>query len=377
MNEKKKEVYSWGNAEISISSEGLPKKVYMELSSRCNFSCPGCFRNSFDDEGQDLPEALFEKIVQSVKPEGIREVVLGGIGEPLLHPGFRQLVTDLTGRGAAVTLQTNGALLDDSLIDFLVDRGLERVVLSYEAGTLGHAAEAAEGKTENSAASLPGFPGEHIRKLRKARQKAKTNRPLMAVEWVLSTDSIPMLEDFAEAAIAFGVEEVLFSNLLPTSAEMNSSLLYPARSDESASSVLAPFIEKVRHRLHYSVPLFLPLTERHCRFIEHSSAVIRSDGSVVPCYRFLHDGKEIVLGKEMELHAAAFGSLLDSSLEDIWNGRDYIWFRYTVENALYPSCVDCTLRDGCEYLRDSDGNCWGGSPSCGNCLWSRSIIMCP
>jgi MoaA/NifB/PqqE/SkfB family radical SAM enzyme len=97
----------------------------------------------------------------------------------------------------------------------------------------------------------------------------------------------------------------------------------------------------------------------------------------MPCYRFLHDGQEIVQGKEMELHARSFGSLLEDSLEDIWNGRDYIWFRYTVENALYPSCVDCTLREGCEYLRDSDGNCWGSSPSCGNCLWSRKIIMCP
>jgi Fe-coproporphyrin III synthase len=375
---EKKETFTWGNAEISIEADGLPGKLYVELSSRCNFSCKGCFRESFDTEGEDMSPELFDPILETIdQKNGVKEIMLGGIGEPLLHPSFKKFVERAGSAGAKIDLQTNGSLLSREMIAFLVSQGVNKVVLSYETGALGHAADIAGLGLLSENATLPGFPAETVRFIREERKRQGVNRPTVAVQWVLSSQSAGELESFADAALESGVEEVLFSNYLPVSEGGSSELLYRFQSGEIENRILEPFLQRVRHRLHYVLPRFSLPTERSCRFMEQKSTVIRSDGEVVPCYRLMHKGCEVVRGKAMELHAYSFGSLYRQSLEEIWNSRDYIWFRFSVENGYYPSCLDCTLREGCEYLVDSDGHCWGGAPSCGNCLWSRQILLCP
>ena len=193
----------------------------------------------------------------------------------------------------------------------------------------------------------------------------------------MSTDSLAELEDFTDTAVRVGVDELIFSNLLPVSEAAEEKILYRVDSCGEHDELLHPLTEKIRHRLHYVLPKFSLKTERHCRFIEQNAAVVRSDGEVVPCYRLLHQATERVDGKEMELIPYSFGNLSSTGIEEIWNSRDYLWFRFTVQNGLYPSCLDCSLKEGCEYLRDSTAQCWGGSPSCGNCLWSRQIVLCP
>jgi len=48
---------------------------------------------------------------------------------------------------------------------------------------------------------------------------------------------------------------------------------------------------------------------------------------------------------------------------NIWNSSDYSIFRFKVRYALYPSCVDCFLRDGCSFLWDDKADCWGICPA--------------
>ena len=116
----------------------------------------------------------------------------------------------------------------------------------------------------------------------------------------------------------------------------------------------------------------------YCYFIENNAAVVRYDGAIAPCYRLLHEGgKEFIKDRCQELEAKSFGNINDEDIVSIWNKRDYLWFRFVVNNALYPSCTDCQFYEGCDYLRDTHSDCWGNSPSCGNCLWARRILICP
>jgi radical SAM protein with 4Fe4S-binding SPASM domain len=98
---------------------------------------------------------------------------------------------------------------------------------------------------------------------------------------------------------------------------------------------------------------------------------------VVPCYRFAHDGTEYVLGRMKRVRRHAFGSLAESSLQEIWESAPYLRFRRTLTENRYPSCPDCDLLEGCDMAADTTADCWSGTPSCADCLWARGFMRCP
>ena len=372
------EEFVWNRTRISYPADEYPESLYLELSSRCNFSCRGCFREGFTEESGDMEDSTLQAILsslESVESDGrVKRVFIGGIGEPLLHPRFTWFLGELSRLVPIIELQTNGSLLDGQMIDFLIDAGLEKLVLSYETGSLGHAAGGNLEKTDNS----DDFPWEMIERVREAKARAGKRRPLIAIEWVLTRESLKDLNGFGGAVVAAGVDEIIISNMLPVNSEGEKEILY--RIDgcrDGEGELLEPLFRSIRHRVHYTIPQFSLRTERYCSFVEKKSAVIRWNGDVAPCYRLLHDGTERIDGREMELISHSFGNIDRCSLYDIWNSREYIWFRISVSQSFYPSCTDCSLKSGCEYLRDSSGNCWGVAPSCGNCLWARQIVLCP
>ncbi|MFP4561729.1 MAG: SPASM domain-containing protein [Spirochaetia bacterium] len=390
-----RETFVWNKTRISYPADEYPESLYIELSSRCNFSCKGCFREGFQETFGDMDDEILKSILSFLDRDEakgrVRRVIIGGVGEPLLHPRFTWFFQQLSGLVPAIEVQTNGSFLDKGMIDFLVETGLDKLILSYETGALGHAAgsnleDAAVPAGDSETISGLGsgdFPGNAflwkvIERMKDARIRAGKRRPLIALEWVLTRESLEDLEAFGGAVVAAKAEEIIISNILPIDEEGEKEILY--RTDgcrEGKGELLETLFRSIRHRVHYTVPQFSLRTERYCSFVEKKSAVIRWDGEVAPCYRFLHDGTERVDGKDMELISHSFGNIDKQSLYDIWNSREYIWFRISVSQSLYPSCTDCTLKAGCEYLRDSSGNCWGIEPSCGNCLWSRQIILCP
>ncbi len=370
------EEFVWNKTRILHPADVYPESLYIELTSRCNFSCKGCFREGFTEDFGDMKDSTFRAILSALDGKkakrGVKRVFIGGIGEPMLHPRFSRFFRELSTRVPVIELQTNGSFLDDRRIDYLIDAGLEKLVLSYETGSLGHAA----GSSLDEVGVSGNFLWQAIDRVKKAKKKAGKRRPLIAVEWVLTRESLEDLETFAAAVVAAEVDEIIISNMLPVSAEGEKEILY--RTDGCrGGDPMEPLFRSIRHRIHYTIPQFSLKTERSCSFIESNSAVLRWDGEVAPCYRFLHNGMERIDGREMELIAHSFGNIAKSPLYEIWNSREYIWFRISVSQSLYPSCTDCSLKAGCEYLRDSSGNCWGLAPSCGNCLWARQIVVCP
>jgi len=39
--------------------------------------------------------------------------------------------------------------------------------------------------------------------------------------------------------------------------------------------------------------------------------------------------------------------------------------------------TDCKFRNHCWWTETSERDCWGASPSCADCLWSKRILLCP
>ena len=74
-------------------------RVYVEPTSRCNLTCRTCIRNAWDEPQGDMPSAIFDKLIASVKQLPFKPgIFFGGFGEPLLLPNIAEMVA--AGRGS-------------------------------------------------------------------------------------------------------------------------------------------------------------------------------------------------------------------------------------------------------------------------------------
>jgi tungsten cofactor oxidoreducase radical SAM maturase len=357
-------VYNLRDTQIILRETDNIQKAYVELSSECNFDCEMCFRQSFSSDVGSMSAELLDRVQTEIEtlPE-LKEVVLGGLGEPLLHPKIKKFIPFLKQRDIWVTITTNGALLEP-FIDFFIEQGVNRIVLSFETGDIGHSNEKEILNT--------------IKKIRERKESLQQDNPSIFIFMVVTSENIHDLSRVAGLLRGSGVREVILSNLLPATAEHGKLVLYPLPETDEVKAFKSELdLNILLDRIRCSLPHFELYTERACDFIEKHALVIRWDGEVAPCYRFLHSRNEIVLDKTKVVKTCSFGNIQEKSLLEIWNGRKFAWFRFTVHNSLYPSCIDCSFRDGCNFIESTETDCWGNENSCADCLWARGIVKCP
>ncbi|MBP8960062.1 MAG: SPASM domain-containing protein [Bacteroidales bacterium] len=110
---------------------GMPATINIEISSKCNLSCPECFKGAGRlnrDEGL-MNIQMFEKIISELKSY-LFNINLYFQGEPMLHPEFFSFVTIAEGIG--ITLSTNGHFFSDENIEKLVSSRIRRVIVPVD-----------------------------------------------------------------------------------------------------------------------------------------------------------------------------------------------------------------------------------------------------
>ncbi len=83
------------------------KKIYPELTTRCNFSCITCARHTWDEKPQDMEEKTIEAVLAGM--EGLPDlewVHIGGFGEPFCHPAALDVIGEIKKRGLKVEVIT-------------------------------------------------------------------------------------------------------------------------------------------------------------------------------------------------------------------------------------------------------------------------------
>jgi Fe-coproporphyrin III synthase len=312
-----REVFPFTGGEVILHKNDHLEKLYIELTNRCNFSCRMCFRNNFAAPFGAMSDRVFDALLETIRTlPRLERALVGGIGEPLLHPRFREVIVALKARGAIVDLQTNGVLLTNELIDFLLDQDVDQVITSYECGAVGHV----------QATGLK----DTLRRLSNRRRErrgggSRPNHPRITLEWILTWDTIDRLESEAREMVSLGVNEFILSNLLPMEESMaDQSLLLSSetgRADRVAyargGDILEPFIDALRYRATVQRPEFHLNTERACPFVDRNAMVIRHDGEATPCYRLLHESREFFQGRWRTVRSHSFGNIVHTPALEI------------------------------------------------------------
>src|SRR5512133_869959 len=98
------------------------KRVYVEVTNRCNLSCSTCMRNVWDAKYGHMSDEMFEHILLSLEQCSEKpELFLGGYGEPLFHPRILHLIEQAKRRGFRVSMISNGVLLTEEVARRLID----------------------------------------------------------------------------------------------------------------------------------------------------------------------------------------------------------------------------------------------------------------
>ena len=99
--------------------------AHWSITGRCNYRCKHCFMSAPDAKFGELSTETCLHIVDELAACGIAGVNLTG-GEPLVHPGWWQIVDRLAEHHIRIRqIYSNGALVTSRLLDGLEERGMK------------------------------------------------------------------------------------------------------------------------------------------------------------------------------------------------------------------------------------------------------------
>jgi len=123
----------------SISEYGIgvpqtlkaPVSVVWSLSYGCNLRCMHCYQNASQPSSDELSIEQQLNIVDQMAQAGVSMVVLSG-GEPLTNPNLGRLIERIRGYGMAISIDSNGVLMETNVAESLKESGVASVELSLD-----------------------------------------------------------------------------------------------------------------------------------------------------------------------------------------------------------------------------------------------------
>jgi len=215
-----------------IRERSLPSKLFLEVTTRCNLQCKMCVKQSCDNGilSGDLSSATFEKLKPAIAD--LDEVIISGIGEPLLHPRLEALIYSIKKTlpySSSIGLQTNGTLLNPNKIKRLLSVDLDAICISVDAVT-----------TDLLASIRTGAQLGQLDKSLQLLTEAKKNRsfcsaPSVGVQFVLMRDNLRHLPQVIQWAGCLGVDFAIVSQMLPYDPAASEKVVYAPNSDAATA----------------------------------------------------------------------------------------------------------------------------------------------
>lgn len=107
-----------------------PEHVYFSLTSRCNLRCKMC--SVAGNGAYEMPLEEVCAVIRQIKDLGVRHLILSG-GEALLRPDLKRIISFAVSSGIEmVDVITNGTLLNEEIITFFVEEGLNHLTVSLD-----------------------------------------------------------------------------------------------------------------------------------------------------------------------------------------------------------------------------------------------------
>jgi radical SAM protein with 4Fe4S-binding SPASM domain len=328
----------------------LPQFLQIEPVGQCNLRCKMCPIAFRPDAQPGRPSAFmpFDTYCRLLDQfDNLTELHLQGLGEPLLHPRFYDMVAYAAQRGIRVSTNTNMTVMTDRHAAQCVASGLDTLHVSMDG------ADAASYEAIRVRARFDKVL-RNLRRLMKAKAHAASTLPRVKLVAVVMRSNLSQLADLVRLASEEGAESLSVQHLCHDFGESSLPAQYkPMRIfiDEQSLSLADPsrvkyyFDEARAEAARLNIALRLPNTaprtyaddvpgRERCDWPWRGS-YISYDGKAMPC---------CMVATPDRIH---FGSMADEGVKNIWNNHAYSAFRARLSSATPPDvCRSCAVYSG-------------------------------
>lgn len=301
-----------------------PVRAQIEATNACNLRCRMCSQSSESWQRglqhKTLSLESFKRILEQLPY--LQEVLLNGVGEPLLNPHLVEMVRHAARRGVRTGFFTNGTLLTPRLSRALLESdGLGSLNVSIDAGT----PEVFERIRPGARFSAV---RENLAAFMRLKSELRKDTPQVSVWMLLMRDRLSEVPVVVELARQLGVEHLVLNNLYegdgaelqrPTDAELGLIEGYraqAARQNVTLSYAAMPSGDVNRTATRTCVDPWLMV-------------YVNATGWINPCCFSFVD------------KTTYFGNILEESLADIWNRRSFRDFRQELKTGMPDCCSKC------------------------------------
>lgn len=291
------------------------------ITHRCNLRCAHCYQ---DDRAAQMSDALLretlEKYEEFLNKRGcFGHVYLTG-GEPLVHPRCFDLIREITERGMAVSLLTNGTLIDPLTANRLALLHPTFVQVSLDGVWEGHDAIRGQYSFPRALKGIDALVAEHI--------------PVM-VSFTAQKSNLKSFPALAKICKQHGVRKLWWDRVITDTPEMTERLALTTKQFKRFCKSAARLEKRYRREDGSS----MISRERSLQCMDEGRCytchpginmiTILADGSVMPCRRL-----PIVIG-----------NIRDGSLEELLASDQTA--QQLLQSPIPPACADCRYAQVC------------------------------
>ena len=317
-------------AEIVFGRQRLfsrPRHIQIEPTNRCNQACIMCPRNDkLDVPIGDMDFETFKKIINKLPVA--ENLLLNGLGEPMLNNDLFKMIAYATSQGINVSINSNCALVNESLARELIDSGLVLIKISMDSS------DPQVYQSIRNASIEPVING--IKTLVKIRKEKKSQKPYFWFNSIIMRQNHKELINILYLAEKLEIDSVRFKPLdiwdvlqnkkilvkKETLEETLKETLYLARNtnvNHNLKNLLDNF--DIYYRPKEKIPCYSPWTELYIQYY----------GGVRLCCEFYSKKDDI-------------GNILEEdSFRKIWNGFKMRKIRkeFKKGNLYFSVCQNC------------------------------------
>lgn len=325
----------------------LPTYIQMEPVGQCNLRCQMCpiqFRKDGPPYGPPafMDFDTFTRVLDQLP--GLEELHLQGLGEPMMHPRFFDMVAHAVRRGVRVTTNSNLTLLNPTRAERCVTSGLDTLHVSLDGAT-------AETYERIRVRSKLEKVLRNVEMVREARRRLESHLPHLHMVMVIMRQNLHELPDLVRLGHRLGMEQIFVQHLCHDFGESSLPAHYrPMREFVEEQTLLNDDPARVDHFFgaarqtarELDIRLRLPRTKpqphppgtpgpQRCDW-PWRGAYMSYQGEAMPCCM-------IATPDRMTL-----GNLAREDVDSVWNGPRYEEFRRQLASDEPPDiCRSCSV----------------------------------
>lgn len=333
--------------ELSLRTAPMPRVLWIELTSRCPFDCVFCSRKLLRGNGSHMPFPMYRRLLEELSDPAI--IRLNYSGESVHHPQLVEACQLAAGTGAQVELVTALAALPVNKVDPLVASGLSRLTVSL------HTLDAEAFKAMYRFSTVDALTSRLERVVQLTRSNPNTTLRTVDLAFVAMRRNLSQLPAVAEYATRLGITRLAVHPIIRRDPideqfveELDGDRLRPEFLADLERSVAKVRSAHPQLSIEFSTPESATPKILGAQPAYFSGKLPNSGVRISGCdqdpfetIHILSDGRVVTCEVRDQI---VLGTLVDSTLSNIWHNEKFRSFRQQHTLGRDPHCRACPYK---------------------------------